>query len=83
MHILFKDGDHKEEFDVVEGDIIIKFYESKFEKQMIVVKSKEWADNIIAYEKLLQEQREQWAKEKTAAAKICGECEPCTPDCKA
>ena len=55
MHVIYQSGQRREEADVETDDIIVTFYTDDFDKRMIVVKSKEWAENIKAYEKRQQE----------------------------
>lgn len=57
------------EVNVKNGDIIVVFYEGKYPKRTIVVKSKDWKNNIEAYEDALQEEKEKWALKK------CCDCE--------
>lgn len=52
------------EVNVKSGDIIVRFYETIFPKRAIVVKSKDWKDNIKAYNKKEQEDKEKWALNK-------------------
>lgn len=56
--------DKKIELDGEAGDIVVIFYEHCFDNPMIVVNSKEWAENIINYDKKQQEAAEKWAAEK-------------------
>lgn len=72
MHVIFGEGDNKKEFDVKKGELIVTFYEKDFKNRAIVVKNKQWADNITTYEKLEQERKEKWAAESTC--KNCNDC---------
>lgn len=49
------DGDN--EIPVKSGDLIIRFYERYFDKPTIVVKSKDWKNNLNAYKKKIEEDR--------------------------
>ena len=67
------DGDN--EINVKSGDIIVRFYERYFDKNMIVVKSKDWKNNLNAYNTKLEEERN-----KMLAPKSCEDCDCC--DCE-
>lgn len=58
-----------QEIDVKPGDILIKFYESVFPNNWIVVNSNEWKENIETYNKKQED-----------ALKKCNECECCDCD---
>lgn len=73
-----EDGD----INVKNGDIIVRFYEQKFPKKVIVVKSKDWKNNLKTYEAILQEEKEAWAIEKSRNSEpcmndACDSCEAC------
>lgn len=69
-----EDGDT----NVKSGDIVIRFYESKFPKKVIVVKSKDWKNNLKVYDETLQKEKEQWAL-KESSSTCCNE--PCDASC--
>lgn len=70
------DGDN--EIPVKSGDLVIRFYEQRFDKPTIVVKSKDWKNNIVGYNKKMEEERKQDAN------KICSAyCDCCEPECAA
>lgn len=63
------------------GDLIITFYELNFPHRVIVVDSKEWKENLDAYEAYEQKQKEKWAEKN---AEECGcKCDECdaSPNC--
>lgn len=64
MHVVYGSGEYKREVDVKKDDLIITFYTDEFENRMIVVKSKDWANNLKKYNKRQQELKEKWAAEK-------------------
>lgn len=66
------------EINVKSGDLIIRFYERYFGKNMIVVKSKDWKNNLDTYNKKMEEERN-----KTLALKACEncDCEDCDTAC--
>lgn len=55
MHVIYQSGNRKEEANVETNDVIVTFYTDEFDKRMIVVKSEEWAKNIEAYNKRMEE----------------------------
>lgn len=65
MHVIYQSGQRREEADVETDDVIVTFYTDDFDKRMVVVKSKEWAENIKAYENRQQD------------AVKCGDCDTC------
>lgn len=65
-----------QEIDVKPGDILIKFYESVFPNNWIVVNSNEWKENIETYNKKQEE-----ALKKGNECECC-DCDlSCTPTC--
>lgn len=68
IHIVYRypfDGNVVEK-DAEPGDIIITFYtnEDATPNKFVVVKSKEWTENIKAIEEYEQAQKERWAADK-------------------
>lgn len=63
-------------------DIVIIFYEDKFEHPVVVAKSAEWTENIQKYEELLQKEKEEWAAKKANGdcPRCCDCCEACSPN---
>lgn len=61
MHVVYSSGEYKREVDVKKDDLIVTFYTDEFENRMIVVKSKDWANNLKKYNKRQQELKEKWA----------------------
>lgn len=76
MHVVFGEGETHAEADVKKGDLIITFFCRDFKNRMVVVKNKQWAENITLWEKAEQEEKERWAKAK------CDGCEACPTPCK-
>ena len=74
IHVVYGKGDDKCEFDVETGDIIITFYD--FKNKVIVVKNKEWFENLEDYEKREQENKLKWAAENKGKC-----CEACANTC--
>ena len=76
MHVIYQAGEYKREVDVKKDDLIITFYTDDFENRMIVVKNKDWVNNIKKYNKREQERKEKWAAENTQCCDCC-ECKSC------
>lgn len=78
---LVKSGE--KEIEAKSGDILITFYEKEFPNRFVIVRSKEWTENLDAYEKAMESYRK-----KTAAdtwSNVIDEAPTCcaadTPDC--
>lgn len=66
-----------QEVDVKPGDILIKFYENAFLNNWIVVNSKEWRENLEAYNK----RQEEALKENLTECCGCCDCDQsCIPN---
>lgn len=66
------------EKDVKKGDIVIKFYQTRDYEitPFVVIRNKEWKQNIAAEKKYYEELQ---AKQKTETSEPCfGDCEACT-----
>lgn len=66
MNIVVKNGENKVEFEADTDDILITFYESAFDVPAVIVKSKDWLNNIKGYNRKIQEEKERWAEQKAA-----------------
>ena len=66
MHVVFGVGEYSKEFDVDANDIILTFYPKEFKNQAIVVKNAEWLENILEYEKEMEEEKIRWAASKNS-----------------
>lgn len=73
MHVVYGSGEYKREVDVKKDDIIVTFYTDDFENRIVVVKSKDWANNLKKYNKRQQEIKENWAANESAKC----ECDAC------
>lgn len=78
---LVKSGE--KEIEAKSGDILITFYEKEFPNRFVIVRSKEWTENLDAYEKIMESYRKKSAAEKLSAmideAPDC--CEADASDC--
>lgn len=82
MHIVFGEGETHQELDVKKDDIVIVFYNGAFDKQIVVVKSKDWARNLKIYNEEQQRIKEEWALKKASECVCDGtKCED-TPESK-
>lgn len=72
-HIVYNKNEKRIELDAEEGDILVAFYESTYPNPVILIHSKEWAENILSYRTAEQKRKEEWAKRAS-----CGECDACT-----
>lgn len=77
--IVFERGETKTELEAKAGDIVVTFYEEKFPNRVIVVDSKQWKENLEAYEAYEQQMKEEWAKKNEAPCCDC--CEDCGKCC--
>lgn len=66
MHVVYGVGEYSKEFDVDANDIILTFYPKEFKNQAIVVKNAEWLENILEYEKKMEEEKMRWAASKNS-----------------
>lgn len=73
--IVYDRNDKKTIIEGKAGDLVITFYEQEFPNQAIIVNSKEWNENLDAYEAWQQKQKEAWA------AKKCEGCTSCEGQC--
>lgn len=77
--IVFERGETKTELEAKAGDIVVTFYEEQFPNRVIVVDSKQWKENLEAYETYEQQMKEEWAKKNDAPCCDC--CENCCKSC--
>lgn len=84
MHVVYEAGERKEEIDAKKGDILLVFYNNKFNKYILdTIKSKQWSANIKNRRKMEQKAKEEWAAKQAAGeAKEdipCCDCKTCEP----
>lgn len=77
MHVVYGSGEYKREVDVKKDDVIVTFYTDDFENRIVVVKSKDWANNLKKYNKRQQEIKEKWAAAESNKCKC--ECDSACP----
>lgn len=83
MHVVYNgvatDGtETKEEVDAKKGDIIVVFYNDRFNKKVLTtIKNKTWVDNIKNRQKIEQKEREEWAKKNADNNLTQGPCCDC------
>lgn len=77
MHIVYNKNEKRIELDAEEGDILISFYESTYPNPVILIHSKEWEENLIAYDKYNEELEKKWAAQRASQdckKADCGDC---------
>ena len=73
--IVFDDGKKQTEYEAKAGQIAITVYKSSLPNQLILINSDQILENIEAYDKEMQEEKERWAKEKADLS--CEDCKQC------
>lgn len=77
MHVVYQSGEDKEEIDVKKGEILIVFYNNRFNKYVLdTVRSKQWVSNIKNRRKIEQKEKEEWAA-KQCTEETCNKCDAC------
>lgn len=61
------DKDDAKKIHADKGDIVIAFYSDDYPHRCIVIKSKEWAENIDAKKAADQKRKEEWAAKEAGA----------------
>ena len=75
MHVVYEFGERKEEIDAKKGDILLVFYNSKYNKYILdTVKSKQWSANIKNRHKMEQKAKEEWAAKQAEGETSCCDC---------
>jgi hypothetical protein len=75
MHVVYEFGERKEEIDAKKGDILLVFYNSKYNKYILdTVKSKQWSANIKNRHKMEQKAKEEWAAKQAEGETPCCDC---------
>lgn len=79
MHVVYQSGEIKEEIDAKKGDILILFYNNRFNKYHLdTIKTKQWAANIKNRRKIEQIEKEEWARKNAECdSPCCGDCDTC------
>lgn len=74
-------GSKKYELTAEKDDILITFYEKDFDIPVIIVKNKDWVENIKNYEKLEQKRKEEWAVKNAVKNEISCDSTSCIQSC--
>lgn len=78
MHVVYQSGEDKEEIDVKKGEILIVFYNNRFNKYVLdTIRSKQWVSNIKNRRKIEQKEKEEWAA-KQCTEGCCDMCDALT-----
>ena len=73
MHVVYQCGERKEEIDAKKGEILLVFYDNRYNKYILdTVRTKQWVANIKNRRKIEQKEKEEWAKQNACK---CDECE--------
>lgn len=84
MHVVYQSGEIKEEIDAKKGDIIILFYNNRFNKYFLdTIRTKQWSANIKNRRAMEQKEAEAWAARNAEKCDCdCCDCEaPCCDCC--
>lgn len=77
-HVVYQCGEKREEIDAKKGEILLVFYDNKYNKFVLdTIRTKQWVANIKNRRKMEQKEKEEWAKSKLA----CEECGCCDSPC--
>lgn len=80
MHVVYQSGEIKEEIDAKKGDIILLFYNNRFNKYFLdTIRTKQWAANIKNRRAMEQREKEEWAAKNADCG--CNDCDAC-PTCE-
>ena len=79
MHVVYQCGEKKEEIDAKKGEILLVFYDNRYNKYILdTVRTKQWVANIKNRRKIEQKEKEEWAKQKASEKSViepqCGCC---------
>ena len=87
MHVVYQNGERKEEIDAKKGDLLVQFYDNEYNKYVLdTIRTKQWTANIKNRRKIEQKEKEEWAKRKAenelkCADPGCSDCECCGKGC--
>lgn len=71
MRVVYQYGEDKEEINAKKGDILILFYNNRYNKYVLdTIHTKQWAANIKNRRKIEQKEKEEWAAKNLAEA-VC------------
>lgn len=81
MHVVYQNGEEKEEIDARKGDILLVFYSDRFNLYHIdTIRSKQWSSNIKNTHKITQQEKEEWALKNANIDNCKCDCEnTCAP----
>lgn len=62
MHVVYQSGEVKEEIDAKKGEILILFFNNRFNKYHLdTIRTKQWVANIKNRRTIEQKEKEEWA----------------------
>lgn len=80
MHVIYQSGEIKEELDAKKGELIVVFYNNRFNKYHLdTIRTKQWVANIKNRRAIEQKEKEEWAAKN--AEKCENDAAPCCCDC--
>jgi len=78
MHVIYQSGESKEEIDAKKGDILIVFYNNRYNKYILdTIRTKQWTTNIKNRRKIEQQEKEEWAAKNANNTPSCDDCCDC------
>lgn len=81
MHVVYQCGEKKEEIDAKKGEILLVFYDNRYNKFVLdTIRTKQWVANIKNRRKIEQKEKEEWAK-KNANDPTCDTCDKLSKMC--
>ena len=85
MHVVYQCGEKKEEIDAKKGEILLVFYDNKYNKFVLdTIRTKQWVANIKNRRKMEQKEKEEWAKKNAndpGCNDLCEACDACCGSC--
>ena len=84
MHVVYQCGEKREEIDAKKGEILLVFYDNKYNKFVLdTIRTKQWVANIKNRRKMEQKEKEEWAAKQANMSEKCECCADLTacPGC--
>ena len=78
MRVVYQYGEDKEEINAKKGDILILFYNNRYNKYVLdTIHTKQWAANIKNRRKIEQKEKEEWAAKNLDSVVTATNCDKC------
>lgn len=79
MHVVYQCGEKREEIDAKKGEILLVFYDNKYNKFVLdTIRTKQWVANIKNRRKMEQKEKEEWAAKQANLSEKCECCADAT-----